>query len=104
MPRIRRELAREWSQNLDEYDEDRKCPYTSNEVWPRMVNWYKYGYARAKRRYRGDDDIAYLLYKNVGETMSEYWPELENYCDTGRKFTMVLDLDNGDVTLRGLDD
>jgi hypothetical protein len=102
LPKVRRELAKQYSKEYSDFDLEPKCPYTTNETWPKMVNWYKYGYARAKRRYRGNDDIAYLLFRNVTKTIENNWEELKQYCDSGRKFTLVLDLDYGDVELRGL--
>lgn len=105
LPRLRAALAREWSQCLEskEYDTERRCPYTTNETWPRMVEWYKYGYARAYRSFRGDDDIAYRLFRNVSELMEEKWPELVSYENSDREFVLAMNYRTGDAELRGLE-
>ena len=84
-------------------DEVTECPYTTDENWPKFVGWLRYGYARAYRRFDGDDYLAYRMFKNINDTIKRNWDELAQYSESGRVFTLALDKTDGSVELRGLD-
>lgn len=104
--KMKPELEKEWISEYDTWNmaPDEKippCPYTTAEVWPDMVGWLKFGYARASQRYKGNSWIAYMLYKNIEKTIFDNWNRLEQYGGTEQEFTLALDKESGQVELRG---
>lgn len=99
---MRDEAIRVWesetSGTFDDEDEDRDCPYTTDENWPKVLGWLKFGYARAKQRYK-EDYIAYQLVNNIDKVIENEWPMLEQYQDTGKEFSLAIDIENGTAEL-----
>lgn len=85
----------------DEYDEGYNF-FEVDENWNRICNWYKYGFARAKRRFKGDAWSMHTLRERIKRVVQEQWQTLIEFCDSGREFTLALDYENGYVEVRGL--
>lgn len=100
---MRPEVNKEWEQSFDEEfggeDEEGEipvCPYTTDENWPKMVGWMKYGYARARRRYNSPY-MAYKLFQSIGNEIEKFWPLVSE--NIGETFTIALDIENGEARI-----
>jgi hypothetical protein len=80
-----------------------ECPYLTIENWPKVIGWLKYGYARAKRRYNNNSWVAYQLYKNIEKVIQDNWSRLEEYTDMSVEFTLCLDIENGEASIKSKD-
>lgn len=89
-------MVKDWKDEID-YDEDynEPCPFEDEVIWTRLVGWLKYGYARAKRRYKNDWGMAWALFENLDKLLTSQRAFLEQYADTGAVLTLALDYDNG---------
>jgi hypothetical protein len=80
-----------------------ECPYTDIENWSKIIQWFKYGFARAKKRFKGNSYAAWKTFGKIGDVIDKNWDNLVEHADTGREFTLVIDYDNGDAWLRDYD-
>jgi hypothetical protein len=98
--KYRKELCKDWKLEINEYeDEDEDegnipCPFDSDEDWDKLVGWMKYGYARAKRRWK-DDGLAYALFQSIERELIREAHTLKIYLDSNMEFTLCLDAENG---------
>jgi hypothetical protein len=77
-----------------------ECPYTDVENWAKVIQWFKYGFARAKRRFKGNQYAAWKTFNAIGDVIDRQWDYLADYMDSGREFTLVIDYYNADAWLR----
>jgi len=85
------------------YDDDEMTNFFENdENWKRLCDWFKYGFARAKRRFKGDSWSMFTMRERIERVVQQSWSELMQWADSGRKFTLALDYENGGVEVRGL--
>lgn len=78
-----------------ELDEDEPSYFEDDTTWQRVCDWISYGFARAKRRFKGDGGTAYALFKSIARAFKREWESLKMFADSGREFTLMLDYDNG---------
>ena len=86
---------------FDDYD-DMTNFFSDDQNWQRVCDWFKYGFARAKRRFKGDAWSMYIMRERIEKVVQQSWAELMQWVDSGREFTLALDYENTGVEVRGL--
>lgn len=86
-----------------EHDSEYTNVMQSDETWSQVCGWIKYGFARAKRRFKGDAWGMYYLRNRIERVVKNQWASLIEWADSGREFTLVLEYGSGYVEVRGLD-
>jgi hypothetical protein len=109
-------MAKEWKdekgrdcyecETNDETDDDGEptcvCvnPFEGKEAFRRIFGWMLYGYARAKRTYKGENFKAYQMKKEVEKVSEKAMQNFGDYADSGAVFTMRLDFNRVEVTIK----
>lgn len=84
------------SEFYDEYDDENyDCMFENDAEWKRVCDWIKYGFMRAKRRFKGDDGLAFAVYERISRAIKPHWQTLLEFADSGREFTLKIDYENG---------
>lgn len=85
-----------------DFDEDysEENPFEDDEKWNRIVGWVKSGFARANRRFKGEQYTAYALFQSIEREFKKYWDSLLTHADTGMEFTIALDYENGCASMQ----
>jgi hypothetical protein len=60
-----------------------------------ILSWFRYGYANAKRRYKGEPKLASYAKEKLNKVVEKAMPILEEYADTGEVFTLSFDFWDG---------
>lgn len=66
----------------------------ANENMDKIFGWLKFGFANAKRKYKGENYWAQDMKERINNTISTAWNTLRQYADTGEVFTLEYDLEN----------
>ena len=85
----------------DDYD-DLTNFFENDQNWQRLCDWYKYGFSRAKRRFKGDAWTMYTLRERIESAVQSVWSQLMQWADSGREFSLAIDYENGYAEVRGL--
>jgi hypothetical protein len=83
-----------------ECDCERINPFEGKDAFRRIFGWLLYGYSRAKRTYKGDCCGAYNLKKEIDRESKKAMGHFSEYADSGAIFTMRLDLNTEEVTIK----
>jgi hypothetical protein len=85
----------------EEFDNDYTNPFESLETWERICAWFKYGFARAKRRFKNDSWSMFALRETIESVVQREWDFLLGWADSGKQFTLALDYENGSAWILG---
>lgn len=103
MEGARPEAITSWvSEYGNDFDEDysEENPFENDEKWARIVGWVKSGFARANRRFKGEQYTAFALFRSVEREFEKYWQSLLSHADTGIEFTIALDYESGCASMQ----
>lgn len=93
IPDFRLALVADWKEENE--DDDFDCAFLDDQIWDKLVDWMKYGFVRAKRRYDNNWWMAWTLFQRVEELLDKTFKHVQDYADSGITFTLALDIENG---------
>lgn len=102
-------MIKEWKNersncyDCDETEGNGECvcvnPFEGKDAFRRIYGWLKFGYARAKRKYKDRPCLAFALKNEIDEVTKRESAALAEYVDSGVEFKMRLDLENCEVKI-----
>jgi hypothetical protein len=83
-----------------DYDDDYSL---SSTFWKEnsfaVIEWLKYGFANAKRRYKGEFYYSWDMRMKLNKYVQEKTSYLENFCDTNEELTLGYDVESGEISI-----
>lgn len=75
-------------------------PFEGREAFRLILGWMLFGFSRAKATYKGESWSAFMLREAVEKESEKAMRNFSEYTDSGAIFTMRLDLESEEVTIK----
>lgn len=83
-------IQMQWEEIFEDLED---CPHLKD--LQNILEWIKYGFYRAKRRFKNESAMSDFLKENIKKEVHRKWDALMDYEDSGVEFTISLDYENG---------